>query len=341
MPTGLEALIQNLQGAASQSGSEVEEMLREVGRNLMAAQGKSDTARRDFQAGLAAPAEQVNPIAQVLMRTLGLSSEALTGQQGAFKEAQQLIGSQQEQLNQRRTESLKELEIAYRDAAGRAEKLGDMDTSLKFKVKADRAIQDQEKLSGMQRIQAEGQLAAQHRKDAAELEAKLRAGLAEKEFGFSKQLADMKNDASLRETLIREGRDPNDPSGQTLLPASRTSQLVTAQSRGLLSASAWQQALEDAINKSKVLRKGSFGTPDKEFYNTPALRTKLLTIPPPAAFGEAGGDTLMLKYLLGLPDPQDPTKPAFPRETKGPNKGKVVEYWRKRLDEYLDTWFPQ
>jgi hypothetical protein len=145
----------------------------------------------------------------------------------------------------------------------------------------------------------------------------------------------------MAETLIREGRDPKDPTGQTLLPPSRTSQLVAAQSRGLLSATAWQQATEDAINKSKTIRKGTYGSPDKEFYNTPALRTKLLTIPPPAAFGEAGGDTLFLKHLLSMPDPQDPNKPMFPRETKGPNKGKVVEYWKRKLDEYLDTWFPQ
>ena len=167
-PVDLNELLRNLQNTANTSSGGLDDLFMELSKQLMAARGTEAGARTALSSAMAAPTPQVNPIGEALVRSFGLASESLTGKTGAFQEAQGLVANRQAELNQRRQDSLRELENAYRQAAERADKLGDMGTSLKLRVKADKALKDQEALHSMQRTITEGAFSSANAETAAQ-----------------------------------------------------------------------------------------------------------------------------------------------------------------------------
>ncbi len=338
MAFDIEQILNGLQTNATQSSRDMEDALAELSKRLMGMRGEAGQARQQLREGIEAPAPQVDPIAQTLLRTMGLASETLTGQQGAFKESQQLIAGQQEQLNQRRAESLKELEQAYRDAAARADQMGDKETSLKMKVKVDKYIQDQANLAQMRRTVVENKLTTERDQVKDSREATLRKGLQQSELTWRTGQAALENQSQERIAYIQQGLDPSDPSGKTPLPVAKSQRFAAAKSLGFVDPSFRAQALEDVYTKSK--KETGWGPNAKVSYDTDAIRVKLFDVPPSADLSldpQTGVMTTAAEFWNAM-DPKDPNKPLYPRDKKNPQL--LAQPYRARLIAYLQRYYP-
>ena len=127
-------------------GTPLDDFISELGKQLMSAQAQAGAAGTQLQQAVNAPAPRVDPLGEALVRSMGLASEGFTGRQGAFREAQGLVGGAQETLNQRRLESLQQLQQAYKNAADRAAKIGDNMAEMKFKKLLDTSLAKEKQL---------------------------------------------------------------------------------------------------------------------------------------------------------------------------------------------------
>jgi hypothetical protein len=318
----------------------MDEFIAALGKQLMTARGAESGAQGELSAARNAPMPTVNPVAEALVRSMGFAAEGLTGKTGAVQESRDLIGGQQQQLTQRRMDSLKQLEEAYQKASARADQIGDLETSLKFKKLHEKSLKDQEALLKTQALKLENTLVTQrsdreHGQALSRIitEAGLRAtrekGLATSEFLWRSQQADLDRGASERKVLIEQGRDPNDPSGNTLLPASKKSQMVGALNLGFTSPESRSQQIEDMFNKSRKKGMGP-GAPDKP--DIKAMQVKLFDIPPDIT--TATRPDIVLQDFMSRLDPLG--RPLYPKD----KNGQLREPWRSKLNMYLNKYFP-
>jgi DNA repair exonuclease SbcCD ATPase subunit len=185
-PPNIADILNQLYG---QPSAPLDDAIAEISRQASKAQELSDAAQGQLRGSIVAPTPQVPPAAQSLLAGMGLASESFTGKKGAFGYGQNLIAEQNQNLLERRKQSIAELEQSYRDAAQRAEKLNDLDTSLKFKVKADRELG---RLDALAKATIQGQeqgfKAQQGALDRAS-EEKIRLGVANIEAGARRDVA--------------------------------------------------------------------------------------------------------------------------------------------------------
>lgn len=339
MALDLQSIISGLQTATAGSSGAMDDFIAELGKRLMAARGEEGGAGAALKTARDAPMPTVNPIAEALVRSMGFAAEGLTGKTGAVQESRDLIGGQQQMLTQRRMESLKQLEEAYQKASARADQIGDLETSLKFKKLHDTNLKNQEQLLktqglqteqtlGLERDEQEHQQAIQRIIQEAGLTKTRMTGLAQSEFLWRTQQADLDRSAQERKTLIEQGRDPDDPSGNTLLPASKKSQMMSAVTLGFLDPLARSQQIEDMFSKSK--KKGIWqGAPDGPDIN--AMRVKLFDIPPDIT--AAGRPDIVLQDFLSRLDPLG--RPLYPKD----KNGQLREPWRSKLNAYLNKYY--
>lgn len=331
MATQFDALMEILNGQAKASSGDLSSLLDEIGRTLLSAQGAEQEAAGALGAARNAPPPQVDPLAQTALRAMGSASEMFTGQRGALADAKGLLADEQERLTTRRADSLKQLEDAYKSAAARAEKIGDMETSLKFKLKADKALQDQSELTKTRALLLEDKLASARAAQEQTQRSKSQQSLQQSELLWRGAQNDLDRMADERRAFITQGLDPNDPTGKTPLTAAKSQRVALAKMSGFLETPARSQQIEDMYNKSKSKGIGPFAG---DTYDVKAIRTKRLEIPPDLGFA-LNPDAVMEEFMTAR-NPAKPSEYLYPRDRNGMLKSP----WKESINRYMNRYFP-
>lgn len=118
------------------------------------AQAAQDTALRELSAAQQAPFEQVPISDQVVSRSIANLAAVLMQSDAPRQQAEQSLQEKQGMLLKRREDNIGRLETAYKSAADRAEKIGNIELQIKFGEKLAKLDKDRQNLYDTMRAAA-------------------------------------------------------------------------------------------------------------------------------------------------------------------------------------------
>ena len=312
------------------TGGGMEDIIKDLGRQLFAAQTDATATQTKLSEAVAAPAPTTDVNIDTILRSLGGAASSLLGTNEPKVTAAKLIEDEQKMLTQKREENLGLLSDAYKRAADRAAKLGDMESEIKFRAQFEKTTQQQTTLRQMLTSAVEGKQADVRQTKALSAERDLRLDLAERESGAQFTLELLRQKGDERTELIRQGLDPDDPTGNTQLTRSKAALTQKAAASGFLTTANYTLRFQQAINSVKTRGMGGFGIT----YDWKKLATKVIELPPDIAY--ATNWRAWQAHLLELPNPNDPSRPLFPKDANGA----VKEPYKRLLQNYFRKHFP-
>ena len=316
--------------AVTQGGG-IEDMLGDLGRQLMQAQGAESGASSALETARAAPMPETPPMAQAVTRSLANLAGSLTGSEAPRQNLDQLINRNNQMLLARRAENLAMLEDAYKRAAARAEKLGDLENQIKLGEKVWKTHAEMDVVTknweALQRHTFEmeeigARTGAEER--LFERRAELEKGLAQSRAIFEQQQRTLMEEGDTRRAYITQGLNPDDPTKP--LMQSKAYRIGRAARVGFIPTDAWATRYFGIVNAAEYKNWGNVPIHKKE-----AIRSNVLNLAPDMAFATDPDGWLERMANLRAPNGEF----LFPHDAAGD----VKEPYVTKMKAHMRTWF--